>query len=94
MSKSICRYLMWRVVASGDVGGVANLRAAAVLSGSGSGEAPMFGQDQGVSMVGKDLVENIILNATSVNLLPTIRLISISGGNMTRPTTQRFHFSI
>ena len=92
MSKSICRYLMWRVVASGDVGGVANLRAAAVLSGSG--EAPMFGQDQGVSMVGKDLVENIILNATSVNLLPTIRLISISGGNMTRPTTQRFHFSI
>ena len=47
--------MIWRVSESAEVGGLANLRTVAALSGSGRGEAGTFGQNQGVSTVSKDI---------------------------------------
>ena len=67
MPKALSRYLIWRVVESAQVGGIANLRnVSALSSGSGRGEAGNFGQDQGVRMVREEIFLVILLQAVSV----------------------------
>ena len=92
MSKALSRYLIWRVSESAEVGGIANLRTVAALSGRG--EAGTIGQSQGVSMVSKDISLVISFYEISVNICPTFLPISIFGGTITPLTTQQFPFSI
>ena len=67
MPKALSRYLIWRVVESAQVGGLANLRnVSALSSGSGRREAGNFGQDQGVRMVREEIFLVILLQARSV----------------------------
>ena len=64
MSKALSRYMIWRVVESSQVGGFANLRTAAALSGRG--EAGVFGQKEGARMVRKETSLLISLQTRSV----------------------------
>ena len=49
------RYMIWRVVESAQVGGIANLRTKAALSGSGKEGMFDFDRNQGVRTVSKDI---------------------------------------
>ena len=61
MPKALSRYLIWRVVESAQVGGLANLRnVSALSSGSGRGEAGNFGQNKGVRMVVRKEISSVI----------------------------------
>ena len=61
MPKALSRYMIWRVVESAQVGGIANLRTVSALSGSGRGEAGNFGQNKGVRMVVRKEISSVIL---------------------------------